>query len=83
MTGGDKALVMAIEKENRKMAFGRPSTYGLGDMAVGDAKEFAVSTAADVNRVARNVSQYGIRNNRYYRCKTNRKARITTVTRIR
>lgn len=65
------------------MPFGRPSIYKLGDMEIGDAKEFPVPTSADVNRIARNVSQYGMRHNRYYRCKTDRKARITTVTRIR
>ena len=65
------------------MTFGRPSTYGLLEMAVGESKDFPAPTPADTHRIARNTSQYGIRHDRCYRCKLNRKTRITTVTRIR
>ncbi len=65
------------------MTFGRPSTYRLLEMEIGDVKEFETPTTADVIRISRNVSQTGIRHDRYFRCKTNRKTRITTVTRVR
>jgi len=62
--------------------FGRPPTYPLRDMAVGDSVELPAATAADVKRIARNVSQYGQRHTRYYRCKTDRSDRVMTITRI-
>ena len=62
--------------------YGRPITYPLRDMAVADTVQMDVPTAADVKRVARNVSQYGQRHNRYYRCNTDRVARVMTITRI-
>ena len=61
---------------------GRPATYPLGAMAVGDSVEMPAPTAADVKRIARNVSQYGQRHTRYYRCKTDRSDRVMTITRI-
>ena len=61
--------------------FGRPPTYPLGPMDVGDHITLPAPTSADVKRIARNVSQYGQRNDRSYRCRT--KDGITTVTRIR
>lgn len=68
--------------EQRKR-IGRPSIYGLTPMAVGDSVAMPAPTGADVKRIARNVSQYGQRNNRYYRCKTDITTRIMTITRIR
>ena len=65
------------------MTFGRPSTYLLGDMEIGESRDFPAPTPQDVRRIARNTSQYGIRHNRYYRCSTDTTTRITTVTRIR
>ena len=63
--------------------FGRPPTYPLGPMAVGDCVTLPAPTGADVKRIARNVSQYGLRNDRYYRCKTDRATRLMTITRVR
>ena len=65
------------------MTFGRPSTSRLLELEVGESRDFEAPTTADVIRIARNASQTGIRHDRYFRCKTDRKARITTVTRIR
>ena len=65
------------------MTFGRPSTYRLLELEVGGSRDFETPTTADVIRISRNVSQTGIRHDRYFRCKTNRKTRITTVTRVR
>jgi len=64
-------------------AFGRPRSYPLHDMAVGDAVDLPAPTPADVKRIARNASQYGLRHDRFYRCKTDREARVLTITRIR
>ena len=61
--------------------FGRPPTYPFGSMAVGDSIELPAPTPADVKRIARNASQYGLRHNRYYRCRT--RDGVTTVTRVR
>ena len=63
--------------------FGRPRTYPLHQMDVGDCAHMEVPTAADVKRVCRNVSQYGLRYDRFYRCSTDRKTRRMTITRIR
>ena len=65
------------------MTFGRPSTYRLLEMEIGDVKEFPAPTSADVNRIARISSMTGIRHDRYFRCKTNKQTRMTSVTRIR
>jgi hypothetical protein len=65
------------------MIMGRPSTYRLLDLEVGETRDFEAPTTADVTRIARNASQTGIRHDRYFRCKTNKQTRITTVTRIR
>jgi hypothetical protein len=65
------------------MTFGRPSTYKLLELEVGEARDFEAPTTADVSRIARNASQTGIRHDRYFRCKTNKQTRITTVTRVR
>jgi hypothetical protein len=50
-------------------------------MAVGDQATIAVPTAADVKRVARNASQYGVRHGRFYRCCTDMTTRVMTITR--
>ena len=61
--------------------FGRPPTYPLGPMKVGDSFTMPAPTSADIKRICRNVSQYGQRHDRGYRCRT--KGGTTTVTRIR
>ena len=63
--------------------FGRPTTYPFAAMDVGESVKLDVPTAADVKRIARNASQYGLRHDRGYRCKTNRETRVMTVTRVR
>ena len=63
--------------------FGRPPTYPFANMAIGDAVTMPAPTAADVKRIARNASQYGMRNDRFYRCKTDRQTRVMTITRVR
>ena len=56
---------------------GRPMTYPMGDIAVGES----VTMPADPKRIARNVSQYGMRNGKGFMCRT--KNGVTTITRLR
>ena len=63
--------------------FGRPPTYPLGVMQVGDTLDLSAPTPEDVKRIARNVSQYGLRHDRFYRCRTDSATRVLTITRIR
>ena len=60
---------------------GRPPVSPSTDMKVGESATFDVPTPADVKRVARNASQYGVRNNRVYICATDMATRVMTVTR--
>lgn len=55
----------------------------LAKMDVGDVWHVEVPTPRDVKRVCKNVSQYGVRHDRGYRCKTDLETRIMTVTRVR
>ncbi len=52
-------------------------------MAIGDVYHVEVPTSADVKRVARNVSHYGIRHDKGFRCRTNLETRIMAITRVR
>ena len=63
--------------------FRKPRTYPIYDLEVGGSIQMAASTAADRKRIARNVSTVGIRYDRGYRCKTDRKTGIMTITRLR
>jgi hypothetical protein len=49
-------------------------------MAVGDTVKLPAPTAADAKRILRNASQYGIRHERFYQCRTERDS--VTVTRV-
>ena len=61
----------------------RQPTYPLGSMAVGDTFAMPAPTHADRKRIARNVSQYGMRNDKGFRCKTDKATAVMTVTRLR
>lgn len=63
--------------------FGRPPVYLFGPMDIGDVVTLDVPTSADVKRICTNVSQYGRRHDRGYRCKTDRQTRVMTITRVR
>jgi len=56
-------------------------TYPMGAMAVGDIATISGATKRDVKRTYRNVSQYGIRNNKCFICRTANG--ITNITRMR
>lgn len=65
------------------LGFSKPRTYPIYDLEVGAAVQMAAPTAADRKRIARNVSQYGIRHDRGHHCKTDRRTGIMTITRLR
>jgi len=60
-----------------------PSRYNLHLIAVGRSQRYLVPTPEDCKRMARNVSQYGIRHDRGFTCRTHAKTRIMTVMRVR
>ena len=62
-------------------AFGRPATYPLGPMAVGDSFTMPAPTSADIKRICRAVSSYGQRRDRSYMCRT--RDGVMTITRRR
>lgn len=63
--------------------FGKPRTYPLRDMEIGAAVQMAAPTPADKKRIARNTSKYGLLHDRCYRCRTDKKTGMMTITRIR
>jgi hypothetical protein len=52
-------------------------------MAVGESYTDDAPTTADCKRIARNVSQHGMRHDRGYTCRTDRQTRVMIVTRVR
>ena len=52
-------------------------------MAVGDVWHVDAPEPADCKRIARNVSQYGVRHAKCYICRTDRLTRVMAVTRVR
>lgn len=65
------------------MRFGKPRTYFLDTLEVGDSMEMPAPTPADKKRIARNLSQYGIRHDRLYSMCTDKGTGIATIRRIR
>ena len=67
------------------MSFGRPVSYPLRGMDVGEEVQMEANTAADVKRIARNVSQYGTRHDRGFTCRLDKTATppVMHVTRLR
>jgi hypothetical protein len=61
------------------MPLGRPPTYPLRGMALGDSIALPAPTPADAKRIRDNASQYGLRHKRVYQCRT--LADAVTVTR--
>jgi len=52
-------------------------------MDVGEVWHVDAPEPADCKRIARNVSQYGVRHDKGYLCRTDRQTRVMTVTRVR
>jgi hypothetical protein len=48
----------------------RPMIYPMGDMEVGDITTMPADKPGAAKRTSRNVSQFGIRNGKAFRCRT-------------
>jgi len=59
----------------------RPMFYPMGTLAVGESATMPATNKGDAKRTSRNVSQYGIRNDKAFMCRT--RDGVTTITRLR
>lgn len=48
----------------------RPMTYPIGTLEVGENATMPATKKGDAKRISRNVSQYGIRKGRAFKCRT-------------
>ena len=48
----------------------RPMIYPMGALAVGEIATMPAANKGDAKRTSRNVSQYGIRNGKAFKCRT-------------
>ena len=48
----------------------RPMTYPIGTLEVGESATMPAANKGDAKRTSRNVSQYGIRNGKSFKCRT-------------
>ena len=48
----------------------RPMTYPIGTLKVGESATMPATKKGDAKRTSRNVSQYGIRNGKAFKCRT-------------
>jgi hypothetical protein len=48
----------------------RPMFYPMGTLAVGESATMPATKKGDAKRTSRNVSQYGIRNGKAFKCRT-------------
>ena len=56
-------------------------TYPMGGLAVGESATMPADKPGDPKRLARNVSQYGMRSGKGFTCRT--RNGIITITRLR
>lgn len=59
----------------------RPMFYPMGTLEVGEVATMPATKKGDVKRTSRNVSQYGIRNGKMFKCRT--VEGVTFITRLR
>ena len=59
----------------------RPMTYPMGTLEVGEVATMPATNKGDPKRTSRNVSQYGIRNGKAFKCCT--VEGVTFITRLR
>lgn len=59
----------------------RPMTYPMGTLEVGEVGTMLATNKGDPKRTSRNVSQYGIRNGKAFKCRT--VEGVTFITRLR
>ena len=48
----------------------RPMVYPIGTLAVGDVATMPATSKGAAKRISRNVSQYGVRNGKAFKCRT-------------
>lgn len=58
----------------------RPMIYPMGDISVGDVVTMPAANRGDAKRISRNVSQYGIRHGKAFKCRTVNG--VTFITRL-
>ena len=58
----------------------RPMTYPMGTLEVGEVATMPATNKGDPKRTIRNVSQYGIRNGKTFKCRT--VEGVTFITRL-
>ena len=59
----------------------RPMTYPMGTLEVGEVGTMLATNKGDPKRTSRNVSQYGIRHGKAFKCRTVNG--VTFITRLR
>ena len=59
----------------------RPMIYPMGTLEVGEVGTMPATKRGDAKRTNRNVSQYGIRNGKAFKCRT--VEGVTFITRLR
>ena len=59
----------------------RPMIYPMGTLEVGEVGTMPAANVGDAKRTSRNVSQYGIRNGKSFKCRTVED--VTFITRLR
>ena len=64
-----------------KKSFGRTAIYPMSQMEVGDVAYWPAPDSAAIRNTAKNTSQYGIRHEKQFMCRT--RDGITKITRIR
>ena len=58
----------------------RPMIYPMGTLAIGEVATMPAKNKGDAKRINRNVSQYGIRHGKAFKCLT--KYGVTFITRL-
>lgn len=58
----------------------RPMFYPMGTLEVGEVATMPAANRGDAKRTSRNVSQYGIRNGKAFKCRT--VDGVTFITRL-
>lgn len=59
----------------------RPMFYPMGTLEVGESAVMPATKRGDAKRTSRNVSQYGIRHGKLFKCRTVND--VTFITRLR
>ena len=60
----------------------RPMIYPMGTLEIGEVGTMPAANVGDAKRTSRNVSQYGIRNGKLFKCRTDVVKGLTFITRL-